>query len=158
MHRDYMGNDRLTYLDDDQLCRPCTGFTMENHSGILPVTMDQVNSFTHVVVRMFASCCNWLCMDSADVDPSGGTDRRHHSYTNSAFSSQPSPPEPACKACGGSFDAPARKVTPPACCSQIPDGFRQEGFLLIVAYVELVPSLGVAMNDKELKLASDIFL
>ncbi|MEQ2204315.1 hypothetical protein XENOCAPTIV_011339 [Xenoophorus captivus] len=81
-------------------------------------------------------------MDSTDVDPSGGTDRRHHSYTNSAFSSQPSPPEPACKACGGSFDAPARKVTPPACCSQIPDGFRQEGFLLIVAYVELVPSLG----------------
>ncbi|MED6274648.1 hypothetical protein CHARACLAT_018403 [Characodon lateralis] len=58
---------------------------------------------------MFASCCNWLCMDSTDVDPSGGTDRRHRSYTNSAFSSQPSPSEPACKACGGSFDAPARK-------------------------------------------------
>ncbi|KAM4589140.1 E3 ubiquitin-protein ligase rififylin [Fundulus diaphanus] len=58
---------------------------------------------------MFASCCNWLCMDSADVDPSGGADRRHQSYTNSAFSSQPSPPEHTCKACGGPFGTPPRK-------------------------------------------------
>uniref|UniRef100_A0A3Q2PXR4 Uncharacterized protein n=1 Tax=Fundulus heteroclitus TaxID=8078 RepID=A0A3Q2PXR4_FUNHE len=62
---------------------------------------------------MFASCCNWLCMDSADVDPSGGADRRHQSYTNSAFNSQPSPPEHTCKACGGPFGTPPRKVTPP---------------------------------------------
>lgn len=68
-----------------------------------------------VVVRMFACCCNWLCLDSTDVDPSGRADRRHQSYTNSAFNSQPSPPPPehTCKACGGSFDTPARKVTPP---------------------------------------------
>uniref|UniRef100_A0A3B3US02 RING-type E3 ubiquitin transferase n=1 Tax=Poecilia latipinna TaxID=48699 RepID=A0A3B3US02_9TELE len=60
---------------------------------------------------MFACCCNWLCMDSTDVDPSGRADRRHQSYTNSAFNSQPSPPPPehTCKACGGSFDTPARK-------------------------------------------------
>ncbi|XP_047449582.1 E3 ubiquitin-protein ligase rififylin isoform X2 [Mugil cephalus] len=56
---------------------------------------------------MFASCCNWLCMDSAEVEPPDG---RHQSYTNSGFSSQPSPPpEHTCKACGGSFDTPARK-------------------------------------------------
>ncbi|KAM4742203.1 E3 ubiquitin-protein ligase rififylin [Anableps anableps] len=60
---------------------------------------------------MFASCCNWLCVDSTDADSSGRADRRHRSYTNSAFTSQPSPPPPehTCKACGGSFDAPARK-------------------------------------------------
>uniref|UniRef100_A0A3B5M234 RING-type E3 ubiquitin transferase n=1 Tax=Xiphophorus couchianus TaxID=32473 RepID=A0A3B5M234_9TELE len=60
---------------------------------------------------MFACCCNWLCLDSTDVDPSGRADRRHQSYTNSAFNSQPSPPPPehTCKACGGSFDTPARK-------------------------------------------------
>ncbi|XP_028276057.1 E3 ubiquitin-protein ligase rififylin-like [Parambassis ranga] len=58
---------------------------------------------------MFASCCNWLCMDSS-VEESAGTDRRHQSYTNSAFSSQPSPPpEHTCKACGGRFDTPAKK-------------------------------------------------
>uniref|UniRef100_A0A8C4D8N3 RING-type E3 ubiquitin transferase n=1 Tax=Dicentrarchus labrax TaxID=13489 RepID=A0A8C4D8N3_DICLA len=60
---------------------------------------------------MFASCCNWLCVDSVDVEPSGGDERHHRSYTNSAFSSQPSPPPPehTCKACGGCFDTPAKK-------------------------------------------------
>ncbi|GAA6217875.1 E3 ubiquitin-protein ligase rififylin [Lates japonicus] len=62
---------------------------------------------------MWASCCNWLCMDSADVEQSGGGERRHQSYTNSAFTNQPSPtpPEHTCKACGGCFDTPAKKVT-----------------------------------------------
>lgn len=70
---------------------------------------------------MFASCCNWLCMDSADVEQPDGDDRRHQSYTNSAFSSQPSPsrPEYTCKACGGCFDTPAKKVTAPTYCSLI---------------------------------------
>ncbi|XP_070826792.1 E3 ubiquitin-protein ligase rififylin [Chaetodon trifascialis] len=60
---------------------------------------------------MFASCCNWLCMDSAEADQSAGAEERHQSYTNSAFSSQPSPPLPehTCKACGGCFDTPAKK-------------------------------------------------
>ncbi|KAM9853235.1 E3 ubiquitin-protein ligase rififylin isoform 1-T2 [Aulostomus maculatus] len=59
---------------------------------------------------MWASCCNWFCMDSADADGSGGAEQRHQSYTNSAFSSQPSPPsEHTCKACGGRFDTPAKK-------------------------------------------------
>lgn len=59
---------------------------------------------------MWASCCNWFCVDSADVEESGGGERRHQSYTNSAFSSQPSP-EHTCKACGGRLDTPAKKVT-----------------------------------------------
>uniref|UniRef100_A0A671TX88 RING-type E3 ubiquitin transferase n=1 Tax=Sparus aurata TaxID=8175 RepID=A0A671TX88_SPAAU len=59
---------------------------------------------------MFASCCNWLCVDSADVEQSSEGERRNQSYTNSAFSSQPSPPpEYTCKACGGSFDTPSKK-------------------------------------------------
>ncbi|CAJ1066348.1 E3 ubiquitin-protein ligase rififylin [Xyrichtys novacula] len=57
---------------------------------------------------MFASCCGWFCEDSADE--SAESERRHQSYTNSAFSTQPSsPPEPTCKACGGGFDTPAKK-------------------------------------------------
>lgn len=45
------------------------------------------------------------------MEQSGGGERRHQSYTNSAFSSQPSPPPPehTCKACGGRFDTPAKK-------------------------------------------------
>ncbi|XP_029025971.1 E3 ubiquitin-protein ligase rififylin [Betta splendens] len=59
---------------------------------------------------MFASCCNWLCMDSTNAELSDGAERRNQSYTNSAFSSQPSPPAgPSCKGCGGGFDASARK-------------------------------------------------
>uniref|UniRef100_UPI003AAB6A63 E3 ubiquitin-protein ligase rififylin n=1 Tax=Centroberyx gerrardi TaxID=166262 RepID=UPI003AAB6A63 len=57
---------------------------------------------------MWASCCNWMCMDSSSVEESGSA-RRHRSYTNSAYSSHPSPPEHTCKACGGRFDTAARK-------------------------------------------------
>lgn len=67
-----------------------------------------------VFLSMFASCCNWMCVDSTDDEESGEGEQRHQSYTNSAFSSQPSPPPPehTCKACGGRFDTPAKKVTP----------------------------------------------
>uniref|UniRef100_A0A3B5A9Z9 Ring finger and FYVE like domain containing E3 ubiquitin protein ligase n=1 Tax=Stegastes partitus TaxID=144197 RepID=A0A3B5A9Z9_9TELE len=60
---------------------------------------------------MFASCCNWLCMDPVEAEQPDGADGRHQAYTNSAFSSQPSPPPPehTCKACGGPFDTPAKK-------------------------------------------------
>ncbi|KAM3616138.1 uncharacterized protein V6R79_013042 [Siganus canaliculatus] len=57
---------------------------------------------------MFASCCNWMCMDS-DVETPDGGGRRHQSYTNSGFSAQPSPPEHTCEACRGRFDTPAKK-------------------------------------------------
>ncbi|KAG7225929.1 hypothetical protein INR49_018530 [Caranx melampygus] len=60
---------------------------------------------------MWASCCNWLCLDSAEVEQSGEAERRNQSYTNSAFTSQPSSPLPehTCKACGGNFDTLAKK-------------------------------------------------
>ncbi|XP_034024590.1 E3 ubiquitin-protein ligase rififylin [Thalassophryne amazonica] len=61
---------------------------------------------------MWASCCNWLCMESLGVDEdSAGSERRGQSYTNSGYSSHPSPPplEHTCKACGGRFDAQVRK-------------------------------------------------
>ncbi|XP_076002497.1 E3 ubiquitin-protein ligase rififylin [Genypterus blacodes] len=60
---------------------------------------------------MWASCCNWMCIDTDTVEDSGGGVRQNNSYTNSAFSSHPSPPpvEHTCRACGGRFDTPARK-------------------------------------------------
>ncbi|XP_075871108.1 E3 ubiquitin-protein ligase rififylin isoform X1 [Nelusetta ayraudi] len=63
---------------------------------------------------MFTSCCNWMCEDSAEeqqVDGGQGAGR-HQSYTNSAFSTQPSPPPPpelTCKTCRGRLDTPAKK-------------------------------------------------
>ncbi|XP_016887786.1 E3 ubiquitin-protein ligase rififylin isoform X2 [Cynoglossus semilaevis] len=61
---------------------------------------------------MWASCCNWLCMDSADSEQTGESEqRRHHqqSYSNSAFNTQSPPPEHTCKACGGCIDTAAKK-------------------------------------------------
>ncbi|XP_058489178.1 E3 ubiquitin-protein ligase rififylin [Solea solea] len=60
---------------------------------------------------MWASCCNGLCMDSADVEQTGESEwRRNQSYTNSAFNRQPSSPlEHSCKTCGGCLDTPAKK-------------------------------------------------
>ncbi|KAI4890252.1 hypothetical protein NFI96_014026 [Prochilodus magdalenae] len=62
---------------------------------------------------MWASCCNWFCLDSSTVEESSTirTNSRHQAYTNSGYSSYPSPPPPdhTCKACGGRFDNLARK-------------------------------------------------
>ncbi|XP_061682897.1 E3 ubiquitin-protein ligase rififylin [Syngnathoides biaculeatus] len=61
--------------------------------------------------EMWASCCHWLCLDSA-ADEVGGARPRPRSYTNSAFSAQPTPPpapENACKACGRRLDTPTTK-------------------------------------------------
>lgn len=65
---------------------------------------------------MFTSCCNWMCEDSAEEQQAdeGQGAGRHQSYTNSAFSTQPSPPPPpelTCKTCRGRLDTPAKKVT-----------------------------------------------
>ncbi|XP_031429708.1 E3 ubiquitin-protein ligase rififylin isoform X2 [Clupea harengus] len=59
---------------------------------------------------MWASCCNWFCLDSATGDEGGGN-TRHQAYTNSGFSSFPSPTavDHTCKACGGRFDTLTRK-------------------------------------------------
>ncbi|KAJ8280317.1 hypothetical protein GJAV_G00053160 [Gymnothorax javanicus] len=55
---------------------------------------------------MWASCCSCLCLDSQSVEDSIS---QQQAYSNSAFSSSPSPtaPEPGCKACGGRFDSAA---------------------------------------------------
>ncbi|MCJ8740166.1 hypothetical protein PDJAM_G00055790 [Pangasius djambal] len=62
---------------------------------------------------MWASCCNWLCLDSPTVEESGSRrpSSRHQAYSNSGYSSYPSPtaPEHTCKACGGRFGALERK-------------------------------------------------
>uniref|UniRef100_A0A8C1PX08 RING-type E3 ubiquitin transferase n=1 Tax=Cyprinus carpio TaxID=7962 RepID=A0A8C1PX08_CYPCA len=59
---------------------------------------------------MWASCCGWLCLDDSTVEDTRSS-TRHQAFTNSGFSSYPSPlaPEPTCKACGGRFDSHARK-------------------------------------------------
>lgn len=72
---------------------------------------------------MFTACCNWMCDDSAEEQQvhQGQGEGHHRSYTNSAFSTQPSPtppPELTCKTCRGRLDTPAKKVThqPAALC------------------------------------------
>ncbi|XP_021418879.1 E3 ubiquitin-protein ligase rififylin isoform X2 [Oncorhynchus mykiss] len=59
---------------------------------------------------MWASCCNWLCLDTATVEESNSR-TRHQAYTNSGYSNYPSPPLPdhTCKACGSRFVTLARK-------------------------------------------------
>lgn len=62
------------------------------------------------IFSMFASCCNWMCPHSSD-DGSGESEGHHNSYTNSAFSSPPSPQqEHACNACGICFSTHTKKV------------------------------------------------
>ncbi|XP_015223001.2 E3 ubiquitin-protein ligase rififylin isoform X1 [Lepisosteus oculatus] len=58
---------------------------------------------------MWASCCNWMCLDTTTVEETSST--RRQAYTNSGYSSYPSPPAPeqTCKACGGRFDTSSRK-------------------------------------------------
>ncbi|KAM8822165.1 E3 ubiquitin-protein ligase rififylin [Synchiropus picturatus] len=62
---------------------------------------------------MWASCCNWMCMDSdsdAAANGSAGVQQSRRSYTNSAFGSQPPhPPDLSCTSCGGRFHAPSWK-------------------------------------------------
>ncbi|TSN57733.1 E3 ubiquitin-protein ligase rififylin [Bagarius yarrelli] len=62
---------------------------------------------------MWASCCNWLCLDSSTVEENSSrrSSSRHQAYTNSAYSNHPSPTaaEHMCKACGGRFDTLERK-------------------------------------------------
>ncbi|KFU94306.1 E3 ubiquitin-protein ligase rififylin [Chaetura pelagica] len=59
---------------------------------------------------MWASCCNWFCLDSsAEEPPPQGA--RAQAYSNPGFSSYPSPtaPEQSCKACGVHFNSSSRK-------------------------------------------------
>ncbi|XP_051934680.1 E3 ubiquitin-protein ligase rififylin [Hippocampus zosterae] len=61
---------------------------------------------------MWASCCHWLCLDSAD-NAAEGAEPHPRSYANSAFGGRPTPPpehqQHACKACGRRLDTPTTK-------------------------------------------------
>ncbi|XP_056612131.1 E3 ubiquitin-protein ligase rififylin isoform X1 [Triplophysa dalaica] len=61
---------------------------------------------------MWASCCGWLCLDDSTVVETRSSTRQE-AFTNSGFSSSPSPPAPesTCKACGGQFDILTMKHT-----------------------------------------------
>ncbi|XP_043439639.1 E3 ubiquitin-protein ligase rififylin isoform X3 [Prionailurus bengalensis] len=60
---------------------------------------------------MWATCCNWFCLDGQpeEVPPPQGA--RTQAYSNPGYSSFPSPTgsEPSCKACGAHFANMARK-------------------------------------------------
>ncbi|XP_062965049.1 E3 ubiquitin-protein ligase rififylin isoform X2 [Cynocephalus volans] len=62
---------------------------------------------------MWATCCNWFCLDGQpeEVPPPQGA--RTQAYSNPGYSSFPSPTgsEPSCKACGAHFANTARKQT-----------------------------------------------
>ncbi|XP_030633276.1 E3 ubiquitin-protein ligase rififylin [Chanos chanos] len=61
---------------------------------------------------MWASCCNWLCLDAGTVEEnSTSSNMQRQAYTNSGYSSHPSPvaPEHMCKACRGRIDSVAGK-------------------------------------------------
>ncbi|NXG68638.1 RFFL ligase, partial [Baryphthengus martii] len=62
---------------------------------------------------MWASCCNWFCLDGSpeEMQPQPQPGARAQAYSNPGYSSYPSPTasEPSCKACGARFDSSSRK-------------------------------------------------
>ncbi|KFV74146.1 E3 ubiquitin-protein ligase rififylin [Dryobates pubescens] len=58
---------------------------------------------------MWASCCNWLCLDGSPEEMQPGA--RAQAYSNPGYSSYPSPTgaEQSCKACGLHFDSSSSK-------------------------------------------------
>ncbi|KFW68503.1 E3 ubiquitin-protein ligase rififylin [Pygoscelis adeliae] len=62
---------------------------------------------------MWASCCNWLCLDGSpeEMQPQPQQGARVQAYSNPGYSSYPSPTasEQSCKACGVHFDNSSRK-------------------------------------------------
>ncbi|NXA54105.1 RFFL ligase, partial [Nothocercus julius] len=62
---------------------------------------------------MWASCCNWFCLDGSpeEMQPPPPQGARAQAYSNPGYSSYPSPTaaEQGCTACGTRFDSPAAK-------------------------------------------------
>ncbi|NXY48183.1 RFFL ligase, partial [Ceuthmochares aereus] len=62
---------------------------------------------------MWASCCNWFCLDGSpeEMQPQPPAGARAQAYSNPGYSSYPSPTasEHNCKACGLHFDSSSRK-------------------------------------------------
>ncbi|XP_055650048.1 E3 ubiquitin-protein ligase rififylin isoform X3 [Falco peregrinus] len=66
-----------------------------------------------VNVTMWASCCNWFCLDGSpeEMQPQPQPGARAQAYSNPGYSSYPSPTasEQSCKACGVHFGSSSRK-------------------------------------------------
>ncbi|XP_055983706.1 E3 ubiquitin-protein ligase rififylin isoform X1 [Sorex fumeus] len=62
---------------------------------------------------MWATCCNWFCLDGQPEEASPPQGTRTQAYSNPGYSSFPSPTgsEPSCKACGMHFANSTRKQT-----------------------------------------------
>ncbi|XP_047923940.2 E3 ubiquitin-protein ligase rififylin isoform X3 [Anser cygnoides] len=64
-------------------------------------------------VTMWASCCNWFCLDGSpeEMQPQPEQVAGAQAYSNPGYSSYPSPTasEESCKACGAHFDNSSRK-------------------------------------------------
>ncbi|XP_038533269.1 E3 ubiquitin-protein ligase rififylin isoform X4 [Canis lupus familiaris] len=62
---------------------------------------------------MWATCCNWFCLDGQPEEAPPPQGARTQAYSNPGYSSFPSPTgsEPSCKACGAHFANMARKQT-----------------------------------------------
>ncbi|NWR22838.1 RFFL ligase, partial [Emberiza fucata] len=60
---------------------------------------------------MWASCCNWFCVDGSPEEMQPPPAARAQAYSNPGFSSFPSPTasEQSCKACGMHFDSSSSK-------------------------------------------------
>ncbi|KFP31716.1 E3 ubiquitin-protein ligase rififylin [Colius striatus] len=60
---------------------------------------------------MWASCCNWFCLDGSPEEMQPQPGARAQAYSNPGYSSYPSPTasEQSCKACGVHFDSSSRK-------------------------------------------------
>ncbi|NWQ91781.1 RFFL ligase, partial [Burhinus bistriatus] len=82
---------------------------------------------------MWASCCNWFCLDGSpeEMQPQPPQGAGAQAYSNPGYSSFPSPTasEQSCKACGVHFDSSSRKHVCLDCkknfctsCSNQPEG------------------------------------
>ncbi|XP_025136860.3 E3 ubiquitin-protein ligase rififylin isoform X1 [Bubalus bubalis] len=62
---------------------------------------------------MWATCCNWFCLDGQPEEAPPPQGARTQAYSNPGYSSFPSPTgsEPSCRACGTHFASMARKQT-----------------------------------------------
>ncbi|NXH18599.1 RFFL ligase, partial [Bucco capensis] len=60
---------------------------------------------------MWASCCNWFCLDGSPEEMQPQPGARAQAYSNPGYSSYPSPAasEQSCKACGVHFESTSRK-------------------------------------------------
>ncbi|KAM7067278.1 E3 ubiquitin-protein ligase rififylin isoform 12-T18 [Molossus nigricans] len=60
---------------------------------------------------MWATCCNWFCLDGQPEEAPPPQGARAQAYSNPGYSSFPSPTgsEPSCKTCGAHFANMARK-------------------------------------------------